>query len=787
MSPRPRIVDELGRELVRAAREAESRERGGRRRLLPRMPRTLFFGLLALLGLAAAAAAASLIIGRGDPIPPAAAVDVPLELRPVAGSARLNGLDVPDPDGGPAWDVRTSRSKTGAVCATVGQVLDGELGLLGLDRRFRALPAGAADTCSTPQRRGATLAGARAFRGGGGLSPLTVVNGVAAPGIRRAIAVARGKTYAMRLGPDGAFLAVFQGLPEQLRPRVVLTAASGERTTLRFADTGEFTAADPSGGAPWALEYPDAKGAGLQCVSARRERGPDSPLPSPPGTFNVNVASVPPRCATAARGVVAIRRFVPTDQRSGGPSWWGINPSRTVVWGLAPAGARGIVLSGDGAPRRIAVDPRRGGFLAVLSGRVDPRRLRVSAGGRRLDPADAVGRKRQALIPVKTPAWRSVASVARRVVAPDAFRARPGTVAIVRRAEDPTGGPPWALRRWESHIDARSMPSGSGGRDLLCFAFGMERGDRLVLPLAGGATRTVGAGGADARCNEPDRLHTHTGGADVRTYVEDPDAPDPKPVRIVVAGLLGDGVRSARLLGAGPARMLELGRDGTFLMVLGPEHAGEPLRVRQVRDDGSVRSSFAINASGCQPIPGRSVRVADPGGGQSWASGDGTTSGSDPAFARGGSSCHYLGRLVGGRLGAVIPGELWLHYGASSYSGGPGPGTRRGRYAWKRPALTMTVQGPDFVRAGQTTAKPSPAQVARRTLPDRTIVYGRVRENVTSVTLRTPRDVRTVRPGPGGTYLAVYDGPFYGGRVHATAHLRGGGVIRKTSPASRPF
>ena len=165
--------------------------------------------------------------------------------------------------------------------------------------------------------------------------------------------------------------------------------------------------------------------------------------------------------------------------------------------------------------------------------------------------------------------------------------ARPGTVAIVRRAEDPTGGPPWALRRWESHIDARSMPSGSGGRDLLCFAFGMERGDRLVLPLAGGATRTVGAGGADARCNEPDRLHTHTGGADVRTYVEDPDAPDPKPVRIVVAGLLGDGVRSARLLGAGPARMLELGRDGTFLMVLGPEHAGEPLRVRQVRDDGS--------------------------------------------------------------------------------------------------------------------------------------------------------------------------------------------------------
>ena len=179
MSPRPKILDELGRELVRAARAAEAD--GARGGIRARTPRAFVIGLLALLGLAAAAAAATLIIGRGDPIPAARSGDVPLELRPVAGSARLNGLNVADPDGGPMWDVRTSRSRTGAVCTTVGQVLDGELGLLGLDRRFRALPAGAADTCSTPQRRGATLAGARAFRGGGKLTALTVVNGVAAP------------------------------------------------------------------------------------------------------------------------------------------------------------------------------------------------------------------------------------------------------------------------------------------------------------------------------------------------------------------------------------------------------------------------------------------------------------------------------------------------------------------------------------------------------------------------------------------------------------------------------
>jgi hypothetical protein len=782
MSRRPRIVDELGRELVRAAREAEARE-GRRARLLGRLPRAFVVGLLALLGLAAAAAAASLIIGRGDPIPPAAAIDVPLELRPVAGSARLNGLDVRDPDGGPVWDVRTSRSRTGAVCETVGQVLDGELGLLGLDRRFRALPAGAADTCSTPQRSGATLAGARAFRGGASLSDLTVVNGVAAPGVRRAIAVAGGRTVAMKLGPAGAFLAVFQGLPEQVRPRVVLTDAAGRRTTLRFADTGEFIAGDPTGGAPWAIDY-RAGASGLRCVAAHRERGPDSPLPSPRGTFNPEVASVPPRCGTPAHGVVAIRRFVPRDQRSGHAFWWGLNPARTVVWGVAPAGVRNVVLTGNGAPRKVAADRPHGGFLAVLSGRVDPRRLHVSAGGHMLDPAAAVGTLGQALAPTKTPAWRSVASIVRHTAMPDPFRATPGTIAIARRANDPTGGSPWKLRVWKARIDARLAGPGNPELDLVCFAYGIEHGPRLVTPLAGGAERTVTSGGDDARCNGPRWLRTHAPGAEVRTYVENPDSPDPKPVRVIVAGLFGNGVRSAQLLGAGPARPLVLGRDGTFLVVLGPEFAGRPLRLRQVRDDGSVRTSGAGEGVGCEPTPGRSVRVADPDGGQPWTSGDGTLSGRDPVLAAGGA-CHYLGRLAGDRVGQVLPGETWLRYGAMAFSGGGSP--RRGAYVWRRPALTMTVQGPQLQRPGESTPKPSAAQVARRTLPERTVVYGRARENVTSVTLRTPRDVRTVRPGPGGTYLAVYDGAFYGGQVQAIGHLRGGGVVTKTAPTSRPF
>lgn len=75
---------------------------------------------------------------------------------------------------------------------------------------------------------------------------------------------------------------------------------------------------------------------------------------------------------------------------------------------------------------------------------------------------------------------------------------------------------------------------------------------------------------------------------------------------------------------------------------------------------------------------------------------------------------------------------------------------------------------------------PSSAQVARRTLPGRTVVSGSANADVVAVTLRTPRDERTLRPGPVGLFLAVYDGAFYGGRVYADTHLRDGRTITET-------
>jgi hypothetical protein len=74
-----------------------------------------------------------------------------------------------------------------------------------------------------------------------------------------------------------------------------------------------------------------------------------------------------------------------------------------------------------------------------------------------------------------------------------------------------------------------------------------------------------------------------------------------------------------------------------------------------------------------------------------------------------------------------------------------------------------------------TGADPQPGRVARRTLPGQTMVWGRARDDVTAVTIATPRDVRTLSPSPRAhAFLAVYDGDFPTGEIVVTAHLRDG-------------
>jgi hypothetical protein len=84
-----------------------------------------------------------------------------------------------------------------------------------------------------------------------------------------------------------------------------------------------------------------------------------------------------------------------------------------------------------------------------------------------------------------------------------------------------------------------------------------------------------------------------------------------------------------------------------------------------------------------------------------------------------------------------------------------------------------------------TGASLSKAQIARRTLPGRTVISGHALPDVVSVTLRTPTDVRTLAPaGRHHLLISVYDGLFYRGHVTITARFRDGHTWTETRPAA---
>lgn len=75
------------------------------------------------------------------------------------------------------------------------------------------------------------------------------------------------------------------------------------------------------------------------------------------------------------------------------------------------------------------------------------------------------------------------------------------------------------------------------------------------------------------------------------------------------------------------------------------------------------------------------------------------------------------------------------------------------------------------------------ARVRRRTLPGRTTVSGIAAQGVRTVTVRMPRDARTLRPAPDGTFLVFYDGEFIGSaEAKVTATLDNGRTVTGALP-----
>jgi hypothetical protein len=782
MSEQPlSVLEALGGEFRRLGEPA--RRRGA-------LPRRTVLLALALTLLLAGAAAAAILITEGAPLPAPNAQDLQSSGVPLPASAHLAGLDAPDPNPvEPPWDIRLSRTRAGETCTAVGQVLGGQFGIVGLDRVFRALPLGGVDACGVDAPHGPVLAGARVFVGTSAADARTVVNGVAGAEARSVTVYGPEGARALRLGPQGSFITVYAGYVEEVRPRVVVVMRNGDRRTIAFAQSSAFEVADPDGGSPWEISggadigpgaYPDEN-----CAQATQELGRSNPS-------RFGSPLTPEVCGRlgAHRLFVLMRRFVPEAKLHVGTPW-GNNPARTMVYGAAARSVVSLTLTGAGAPRRLAIDPHGGVFLAVLDGHVDPRALTLTA---RLREGGAVSYRRSSNV-LESPfaAVESTSARPRRTSRPlheapvpayrDPFPQRqvepaPPDIPLARsvretlRAKDPAGGPEWALRSWQGSPNPRAdFGAGYHPKRFVCVQVGeVEDGELLEprtgappLPLSVDASLEAGVGG----CNAPSDLRRFGPLAEAVSYVDDPYAYSPRPLRTVVWGMLPLDASHPMLLGAGAPQPLALDANHALFAVLPGRYWDAPLRISAVIDGRTVTRGAMQSFPG-PPAPATpQARAPDPNGGAPWgfaASADGSTD---------------YGRILDGRFAVIEARNGSLHSGPDGWSGGGnGPALRE-----PPPVRFDSNGGPEEGAFEERPTSLSRPEIERRTSPGRTIITGVADADVVSVTLATPRDVRTLRPsGPQHVLIVVYDGQFFGGEITATIQLRDGRTVTEAVP-----
>lgn len=701
-----RVLEELGAELDGAI-EREQRRRG---------PRLFLLTLLATLCVTGVATASYLL--TGSPIPGAHERDVPDESTPLRSTARLMGIDAPDPGAGRSWDMRVSRSRTGQLCLAVGQVADGRLGIVGIDERWRALPQLGYDTCG----QGPLLVGARVFDAPRLEDVRTVVSGVAGPGVTSVEVSGR----ALELGPEGTFLTVFAGYPEDSSP-VVRLRGSTERT-IALAARDLPRALDPVQGAWSVVAGQRAVGArkGQTCVQLERQRAREG------SRFALSY----PVCGDLREDpfffeVAALPRAEDlTDRRQAFP--WDFATPRTLVWGAASAAVERISVNGK------PLEPSPKGFAAVFPEGTRPADLTVEVvlrggearrlvGGQNLRGSDGSRRVSEVREPIAIPASRRERPTS--WLKPDR-----STVRIAARRPDPSGGPDWAVRTFDARIPQNK-------RRLECAQLGRIVKGRFAGPeLEDGGS--CGFGGS--------RLGR------VDTFVDDARAYAPRPVRTVVWGVSAD--RRVSVTTPSGVQPLPRTAGGAYLVLFDPSLTDRELRFR-----------FPGERSRRIPVEPGSERIAarapDPDGGApygllEWRMDDG-------------KRCHYAGRIVGDTVGGLDGASNAFH----PYPLFEGGSCTKGGVPRARPV--------QFSVGGRPVGEGDPAQArsSLRTLPGRTIVSGFAHSDVRDITIQTPRDVRTLRPtGPSRAFLAVYDGEFFSGAITLTARFADGTTHRDTIP-----
>ncbi|MDQ3631764.1 MAG: hypothetical protein M3417_10965, partial [Actinomycetota bacterium] len=290
-----------------------------------------------------------------------------------AGSARVLGRRVADPDGGPAWALRLSRTGSGLTCSTVGQERGGSFGLVGLDGRFRSLAEGVVDGCGPRRRNFTTLLGVRVFAAARRRDVRSVLYVVGGPELRSATVVTASGTRSVPLDGDHAGLYVLRTYPEDLGLQVDLRYADGH-VERRALGRSPFVVTDPEGGPAYRTRV---SGTGLSrttCVSFAAARNTGSISASSPEVCGRLRGR--PRGKTIGTGhFFAVRRITRSPKDRLGRAWR-IAP-RTAVWGLLGDDVRALVIDAPGrTAARLLPQPHRAVTL-VLPGRVDPNQVRV--------------------------------------------------------------------------------------------------------------------------------------------------------------------------------------------------------------------------------------------------------------------------------------------------------------------------------------------------------------------------------------------------------------------------
>ncbi|MBO9534228.1 MAG: hypothetical protein J7513_14750 [Solirubrobacteraceae bacterium] len=338
------ILGELGATLTAAMARAEATAGSSATAAAP--PRRWrrpygWLGTFLVLGLVGTTAAAgTLTVLRGSPIPGPKAEDTQPSMVQRSDSQHVLGLRANDPAAGHLpFAIRVGESEQGDICATVGQVDGDDFGIVGEDGRFRQLPAGIVDSCGRATGTDVAVAGARVLDAKRYEDVRTVIYGAGADDLKRAEILVRGKAIPLKI-EDGAFVGVVPNYPEdiglQLRLRI------GDRTVTHGFGTGRALVLDPSGPA-WQMSRGGSQSRDrktqVNCANLQQVHRAD-------GT---RMSSTPPVCFRAPVEhhklpqmpvpVTYNARTFHTGDRSHDPPgrspsvWRWQAPSRTVVWG----------------------------------------------------------------------------------------------------------------------------------------------------------------------------------------------------------------------------------------------------------------------------------------------------------------------------------------------------------------------------------------------------------------------------------------------------------------------